>query len=117
MSGRTTASPQRTRAATGRQATAGTTVRRTKPILLFFTRSTSGPARRMESLIAWIKVTQRKRIDVVEVDVERHTELARRLKVSDVPALVLVADGRAVDRIDGRATGHEIDRMIDPYLS
>jgi thioredoxin-like negative regulator of GroEL len=71
----------------------------------------------MESLIAWIKVTQRKRLEVVEVDVDRHEDLAQRLEVENVPALVLVAGGRAVNRIDGRATGHEIDRMIGPYLS
>ena len=116
MSARTTASPQRTRATSGRRA-AGTKARRKKPILLFFTRSTSGPARRMESLIAWIKVTQRNHIDVVEVDIDRYQDLARRLEVADVPALVLVAGGRAVDRIDGRATGHQIDHMLDPYLS
>jgi len=71
----------------------------------------------MESLIAWIKVTQRNHIDVVEVDIDRYQDLARRLEVADVPALVLVAGGRAVDRIDGRATGHQIDHMLDPYLS
>ena len=71
----------------------------------------------MESLVAWIKVTRRKRLQVVEVDVDRHQDLARRLDVADVPALVLVAEGRPVDRIDGRATGHQIDRMIEPYLS
>ena len=71
----------------------------------------------MERLIAWIKVTRRTRIDVVEVDVDRHHDLARRLRVADVPALVLVDGGRAVDRIDGRATGQEIDRLIDPYVS
>jgi thioredoxin-like negative regulator of GroEL len=114
MSARTTASP-RLRAETHRR-TKARVARTSKPILLFFTRSTSGPARRMESLIAWIKVTQRKRLDVVEVDVDRHHELAQRLEVGDVPALVLVANGRAVDRIDGRATGHQIDRMIGPYL-
>lgn len=117
MSARTTASPQRARTVTTRRQTERRTARTTKPILLFFTRSTSGPARRMESLIAWIKVTQRKRLQVVEVDIDQHADLAQRLRVDDVPALVLVSGGRAVDRIDGRATGHEIDRMIDPYLS
>jgi thioredoxin-like negative regulator of GroEL len=117
MSARTTASPQRGRTTTARRTAEHRRAPAKKPILLFFTRSTSGPARRMESLVAWIKVTQRKRLQVVEVDIDRHADLARRLRVSDAPALVLVAGGRAVDRIEGRATGHEIDRMIDPYLS
>ena len=71
----------------------------------------------MESLIAWVKVTQRKRLEVVEVDVDQHRALADRLEVADVPALVLVAEGRPVDRIDGRATGNEIERMLTPYVS
>jgi thioredoxin-like negative regulator of GroEL len=115
MSARTTVPPRR-RAETIQPRTTSRAARTEKPILLFFTRSTSGPARRMQSLIAWIKVTQRKGLEVVEVDVDRHHDLAERLDVGDVPALVLVANGRAVDRIDGRATGHQIDRMIGPYL-
>ena len=95
-----------------------TAERRTKkPVLLFFTQRTSGPARRMASLVAWIKVTQRRRLQVVEVDVDRHSDLARQLHVADVPTLVLVASGQPVDRLEGRVTGSQIDRMIDPYLS
>jgi thioredoxin-like negative regulator of GroEL len=115
MSARTTVSPRR-RAEGTQPRTKSRAARTGKPILLFFTRSTSGPARRMQSLIAWIKVTQRKRLEVVEVDVDNHHDLAERLHVADVPTLVLVANGRAVERIDGRATGHQIDRMIGPYL-
>jgi thioredoxin len=119
MSTRGTASPRRMRA--GRQMKQrpgnGSPSRSGKPMLLFFTRATSGPARRMASLVAWIKVTQKRRLQVVEVDVERHADLASRLRVDDVPTLVLVAGGRAVGRLDGRVTGHQIDRMIAPYLS
>ena len=93
MSARTTVPPRR-RAETIQPRTTSRAARTGKPILLFFTRSTSGPARRMQSLIAWIKVTQRMRLEVVEVDVDRHHDLAARLDVGDVPALVLVANGR-----------------------
>jgi thioredoxin len=88
-----------------------------RPVLVFFTRRTSGPARRMASLIAWIKVTRRKRLRVVEVDADDNPELARRLHVSQVPALVLVKRRRVVGRLEGRATGHDIEQMIRPHLS
>jgi thioredoxin-like negative regulator of GroEL len=87
------------------------------PVLLFFTRRTSGPARRMASLIAWVKVTRRKRLRVVEVDADDHPELLRRLQVSKVPSLVLVKGRRVVGRLEGRATGHDIEQMISPHLS
>ena len=38
------------------------------PILLFFTASTSGPARRMESLLAHLARKERSRVRVARID-------------------------------------------------
>jgi thioredoxin-like negative regulator of GroEL len=86
------------------------------PTLLFFTRRTSGPARRMESLVAWVKVTHKRSLRVVEVDADSERRLAERLQVSDVPSLVLVKGSRVVGRLEGRATGDDIERMISPHV-
>ena len=83
-----------------------------KPILLFFTRRTSGPARRMESLIAHVARKERTRLTVLSVDADEHTELAERLDVDEVPTLVLVKDRSTVGRLVGRATGGEINALI-----
>ena len=48
-----------------------------RPVLLFFSNRRSGPARRMSSLVAWVGVTEKKRLRVVEVDAERHADLAQ----------------------------------------
>jgi thioredoxin-like negative regulator of GroEL len=71
----------------------------------------------MESLVAWVKVTQRKRLRVVDVDADRHPALARKLEVHRVPSLVLVKDRRVVGRLEGRATGRQIDDLIRPHLT
>jgi thioredoxin-like negative regulator of GroEL len=71
----------------------------------------------MESLIAWVKVTQKKRLRVIDVDVDRNPALTRELDVTEVPTLVLIKDGRVVDRLDGRATGRQIDDFIRPHLA
>jgi thioredoxin-like negative regulator of GroEL len=91
--------------------------RRNTPLLLFFTRRTSGPSRRMQSLVAWIKVTHKRSLRVVEVDADDATGLADRLSVSRVPSLVLVKERRVVGRLEGRATGDDIERMISPHLT
>ena len=70
----------------------------------------------MESLIAWVKVTQKKRLRVVELDADRSPELANHLGVRETPALIVLQGGAVVDRIDGRATGRQIDELIRPYL-
>ena len=86
------------------------------PALVFVSRRQDGASRRMESLVAWVKVTQKKRLQVVEVDADRQPSLARSLAVSRVPCLVVVKDRRVVGRLEGRATGRQIDELIRPHL-
>jgi thioredoxin 1 len=87
--------------------------RKRKPILLFFTRKTSGPARRMESLIAHVARKQRGRLTVVNVDADENADLMERLEVEQIPTLVLVKDRSTVGRLEGRATGGQIDALIE----
>src|SRR5262249_21160447 len=48
------------------------------PMLVFFTCATSGPARRMESLLAHVARKQRDRLRVTRVDADEHPELLQR---------------------------------------
>ena len=71
----------------------------------------------MSSLVAWVGVTEKKRLRVVEVDTDANEKLARALDVSNVPALVLLRGRKVVGRLDGRATGTDINRLIRPHVS
>lgn len=88
-----------------------------KPILLFFTKRTSGPARRMESLIAHVARKERRRLTVVSVDADENAELAERLSVEQIPTLVLVEGRSLIGRLEGRATGGQIDALINEVLA
>lgn len=88
-----------------------------RPVLLFFSNRRSGPARRMSSLVAWVGVTEKKRLRVVEVDADRHAELARALDVSTIPTLVLMRGRTILGRLDGRVTGNEITRLISRHVA
>jgi thioredoxin-like negative regulator of GroEL len=70
----------------------------------------------MESLVAWVKVTQKKRLRVVDVDADANPKLVEELGVSKVPALVLVKDRRVLGRLEGRVTGREIEDLIRPHI-
>jgi thioredoxin-like negative regulator of GroEL len=87
-----------------------------RPVLLFFSTRRSGPARRMSSLVAWVGVTEKKRLRVVEVDADAHAKLAAALDVSTIPALVLLSGQEVVGRLEGRATGTDITRLIRPHV-
>ncbi len=88
-----------------------------RPLLVFFWSERSGPARRMESLLAHLARKERARLRVMRVDVDDQPELAERFKVADVPTLILVIGKRAVDRIDGRASAPRIETMLEPHLA
>jgi len=85
-------------------------------MLVFFTRATSGPARRMESLLAHVQRKERGRLRVGRVDADEHPELLEKLAVEEVPSLVLVIDQRVVDRIDGRANMPQIEELLEQHL-
>ena len=87
-----------------------------RPLLVFFWSERSGPARRMESLLAHLARKERARLRVRRVDVDASPELAERFKIEVVPTLVLVKDKQAVARLDGRTSAPRIEAMLDRHL-
>ena len=88
-----------------------------QPLLVFFWSERSGPARRMESLLAHLERKERERLRVRRVDVDARPELAERFRVVTVPTLVLVKGKRAVARLDGRTSAPRIEAMLAPHLA
>jgi thioredoxin-like negative regulator of GroEL len=88
-----------------------------KPLLVFFRSESSGPSRRLESLLAYLARKERARLRVMRVDVDHQPELAKRFKVRDVPTLVLVKHKRVVDRLEGRVSAPTIESMLEPHLA
>jgi thioredoxin-like negative regulator of GroEL len=86
------------------------------PLLLFFTNARSGPARRMESLLAHLARKERSRLRVARIDAEAQPEWIERLQITEIPTLVLIKDRRPVDRLEGRVSAPQIERMISPHL-
>ena len=87
------------------------------PMLLFFTTPRSGPARRMESLLAHLARKERARLRVARIDAVAQPEWIDRLKITEIPTLVLIKDRRPVARLEGRVSAPQIERMIAPHLA
>jgi thioredoxin 1 len=88
-----------------------------RPLLVFFWSARSGPARRMESLLAHLERKERDRLRVRRVDVDAQPHLASRFEVTVVPTLVLVKDRVVVSRLDGRTSAPKIESMLEPHLA
>jgi thioredoxin-like negative regulator of GroEL len=85
-------------------------------MLLFFTQQTSGPARRMESLLAHLARKERGRLAISRIDVSGSPEWVDLLGITQVPTLVLLQNRRPVERLEGRVSAPQIERMLAPYL-
>jgi thioredoxin 1 len=86
-----------------------------RPLLVFFTSIRSGPARRMDSLLAHIARKERGSLLVKKVDIDERPDIAESFRVSEVPSLVLVKDRREVARLEGRSTAPKIESMLDEH--
>jgi thioredoxin-like negative regulator of GroEL len=87
-----------------------------RPLLVFFTSARSGPARRMESLLAHLARKERARLRTTMVDIDSCPELAQKFNVDEVPTLVLVKGKKPVARLEGRASAPKIEQMLEPHL-
>lgn len=93
-----------------------TTTARQPLTLVFVSRRSCGQSRRMESLVAWVRVTKKRSVRVVDLDVDRSPELARQLGIRKTPSLLLLVRGQVVGRLEGRSTGREIEALLRPHL-
>ena len=87
-----------------------------KPLLVFFTSERSGPARRMESLLAHLARKERTRVRIMRVEVDEQPDLAAKFRVEAVPTLVLVRHKTVVDRLEGRSSAPKIEAMLARHL-
>ena len=92
------------------------TVPKDTPLLLFFTDQRSGPARRMESLLAHLARKERDRLRVSLVEAEKSPELMTALNVTEIPTLVLIKNRKTVARLEGRASAPQIEKLLAPHL-
>jgi thioredoxin 2 len=86
------------------------------PMLVFFYSEKSGPSRRMDSLLAHVERRERERLRVRRVNADRHPRLVRKFSVERIPTLVFVKEQKAIDRIDGRASLSQIEKLLEQNM-
>jgi thioredoxin-like negative regulator of GroEL len=107
-----------TEATVRREAQAAAPARTQPPRLLFFFSPTCGASRRVEGFLA--QVLQRRgnhsTFRLVPIDADRCPDLVERLQVTDVPALIVLSEGRVQGRVS-RPTGvKQIRDLLSPWL-
>jgi thioredoxin 2 len=85
------------------------------PVLVDFWAPWCGPCRLVSPLLERIARSQAGRIKVVKVNSDEHPELARRFDVRSIPLLVLMQDGREVDRRVGALPEAQITSWLGAH--
>ena len=88
------------------------------PRLVFFGSSTSGRSRRADGFLA--QVLQRRQnhdtFEVVRVDADERPDLVERFRVTAIPTLLVIEDGRVCARIVEPRGCRELTGVLAPWL-
>jgi hypothetical protein len=89
-----------------------------RPRLLFFFSATSGLTRRVDGFLAQVLQRRANHATFVlhRIDVDQRPDLVERLRVTDLPALVVVTDGRVRARLSKPTGCTQISALLAPWL-
>lgn len=84
-----------------------------KPVLLDFYANWCGPCKMLSPLLHELAEEKAGSLKVGKVNVDQQRELAMQFRVSSIPMLVLMKDGKAVAQSVGYRPKAEIAAMVD----
>ena len=83
------------------------------PVLVDFFATWCGPCLAMRPVLEELRAELGDRVRIVEIDVDKHTELAVRLKVMGVPTFMLYRQGRELWRQPGVLTKESLRKVLE----
>lgn len=87
------------------------------PVVVDFWAAWCGPCRMISPVLENLASQYAGRLKVVKVDVDANPGLAARFRAQSIPLLVVIRDGREVDRIVGALPRAALEQRLGPMLT
>jgi thioredoxin 2 len=92
-------------------------VRASVPVLVDFWAPWCGPCRMVSPAVEQMARDFAGRLKAVKLDIDQAPDIARRHQVQGIPLLVLLRDGKEVDRLVGAVPPQRLKQWLEPHLA
>lgn len=87
------------------------------PVVVDLWAAWCGPCRMIGPVLEDLAARHAGRLKVVKVDIDANPSLAQRFQAQSIPLLVVLRDGREVDRIVGAVPRPTLESRLAPFLT
>jgi len=87
-----------------------------QPTVVDFYASWCPPCRKLHPVLERVAADYVEKVQMVKVNVDENRDLAGRYRVSSIPYLVLIMDGKVVDSLTGYADAADLKAWIDKHV-
>lgn len=93
-----------------------TVLENSKPVVVDFFAEWCGPCRQMLPILEEISKEMGDKIDIVKMNIDEAPETPNTYQVQNIPTMILVKDGKEIDRKVGSMPKHVFEEWVNSHL-
>jgi len=83
-----------------------------RPVLIDFFAEWCGPCKRQGPILEELKRRMGEKIEIRQIDVDQHMDMANRYGIRVVPTLIIEKDGKVVRSLEGVTSAETLESML-----